>query len=240
MHSENVSDSGSLHDEAWDREIGSTWTRIFELHSLDPTGNVAEAGPGFSLKIGMGLQAYGFRGTLYLVEPNAQVRDWVVPRYRELLPSANVIALPSKLASAGRDIPFKLDALLMNHLLDDLMLDAITPEPRCNAIFANMHRGAPCRAEVRSLWQSLADNADQLSSVSQTVIRDVCALYRHTRPRLLGMNQYPSWYQARNGLGMVDEMSAPLLQQLKRDLQPSGQLLPSDADGQHWLVLDGN
>ena len=235
-------DAGSQHDEAWDRQIGAVWAQILRTHGLDPAGDVAEVGPGFTIKIGLGLQEYGFRGSLYVVEPNARVREWIVPRYRELLPSARVIPVPCRLRSAASGLPTRLNALLMNHVLDDLVLDAVTAKRRCSAIFGNMRQGAPCRPEVRRAWQELAADPAKLALASRTVIDDICYLYHRTRPHLLGVSQYPSWFQTQSGLGLVDEITAPLLRQLQRHLQPvaSGgpaRLLRCGEKEPRWLVL---
>jgi hypothetical protein len=177
-----------------------------------------------------------------VVEPNARVREWIVPRYRELLPSARVIPVPLRLRSAASLLPTRLNALLMNHLLDDLVLDAVTPERRRSAIFGNMHQGAPCRPEVRRAWQELAADPAKLAIASGTVVNDICYLCHQTRPNLLGVSQYPSWFQTRSGLGLVDEITAPLLRQLVRHLPSAAvdraaRLLRYGEKEPRWLVV---
>jgi hypothetical protein len=237
-----VSDTVLPLDDAWDRRIGTIWAQILHLHAVDPVGDIAEVGPGFALKIGLGLKEYGFRGSLYVVEPNDRVNEWIIPRYRELLPSAHVIPVPSRLRSAASGLPTQLDALLMNHLLDDLVLDAVTPEGQRGAIFGKMHRGSPCRADVRRAWQRLAVDPVKLAAASQTVIDDICFLCLRTHPKLIGISQYPSWSQVQGGLEVVDEMAAPLLRQLKRHLPQAitgahPRLLRFGEKEPRWLVL---
>jgi hypothetical protein len=230
------------HDDAWDRKVGAIWARILRVHAVDPEGELAEAGPGFTLKIGLGLKEYGFRGLLYVIEPDARAREWIVPRYRDLLPRARVIPVASRLGSSASALPPRLDALLMNHLLDDLVLEAATPEKRRGAIFGNMHRGARCRRDVRSTWHRLAMRPAEFAAASRSVIDALCLVCRQNRPKLLGISQYPSWFQARHGLSAVDRMVAPLLHQLVRQLPQAragrrARLLCYGQKERRWLVF---
>lgn len=220
-------------DVQWDREIGGMWARLLRLHRVNPTGNIAEAGPGFTLKVGYGLKTHGFRGTLYVVDPNRRILDWVTVRYRELLPEARIMPIRARLDAAAPLLPSGLDAILMNHLLDDLLLDAAIAPRRRAALFGNMHPGAPCTASLRRTWRVLANDASKLQRVSSAVCADVTTFYCRTRPRLLAASQYPSWFHSQNDLSFVNGITDTMLERIACGFGAS----PNRERGTRWLVL---
>ncbi len=229
------------HDPVWDAQVGDIWARVFSRHRLDTVGEVAEVGPGFTLKVGLGLRQLGFRGTLYVVEPNLGVRRWLMPRYRELLPGARVVAVPKRLREAAAVLPRGLSALVMNHVLDDLVLDGSVHKRISRIVFGQMRQGLPCRVEVRRSWDALLRSRAKLAAACTSVVGDIAHAYRSTRPKLLVVSQYPSWFHYQNGMQRVDRATASLLQQLQRRLlastAASGGLFCYGDKEPRWLIV---
>ena len=216
-----------LHDPSWDARIGSIWARALSANGVRRTGIIAEIGPGFTLKIGLGLREFGFRGCLFVVEPGRRCLDWIVPRYRSLLPGVEIIPIASPLSAAAGRLPAGLDALLMNHVLDDLVLSAASAPLQSAAIFSRMHRGAGCHPGFLRVWRGLRAHPERLERAVHSVIGDICHLCFRVQPRLLGASQYQSWFQMHHGLHFVDSLSAPLLGRLRSRLRASG--IPSSS-----------
>lgn len=203
------------HDrQRWDRLGARAWASMAAGCELDRTGVAVEVGPGFSTKVGLWLQRRGFEGTLFLVEPNRTARIWSVARYRELLPRAAVIAVDRPLADAPSVLPARLDVVLMNHVIDDLILSARLPAGRHETLFGSMRSGA-CADEVRSAWRMLVADRGGLAAASESAIEDIRAFCARVQPRLVVISQYRSWFHAHYGLDQVDRATAPLLAPLR-------------------------
>jgi hypothetical protein len=225
---------------AWDRRVGSRWASILDPRGLRRTGAAVEVAPGFSAKVGYGLRQRRFRGSLFVVEPSSEARDWVCERYRGLIPAAEVIPVGHPLASAAERLPRRVDALLMNHGLDDLVLSAALPPGERERVFGQMRPGVPCQDEVRRVWRLLRTDAHVFTALTDRILSELLALCAAVNPRLLGLSQYPSWFQAQNGLDFVDGMIAPLLRELARRLAGAGkasvQIVGHGQDEPRWLV----
>lgn len=228
----------------WDVHIGSLWGQLLSRHSLGRDSTVVEIGPGFSDKIGRCLAERQFQGKLYVIEPDDAARRWATARYVELLGKAEIVPVAREVSSAGTLIPERVDALLMNHVLDDMILHAaLTPDER-----SGIYGGLGCYREsvsplFRETWQRLLADASTQRALCCRILEDLKRLTDKTSPRIFGASQYPSWFLHANGLEMVDRMGAALLRELsirvgstsdpdRAILQRSGQ------DPDRWLFVD--
>jgi hypothetical protein len=233
--------AGPLVSQQWDRRIARVWSSMLDACDVDPSGVAVEVGPGFSTKIGLWLAERSFRGTLFLVEPNRCAREWSEGRYHDLLPLATIVPVDGTLADAPAVLPRQIDALLMNHVLDDLMLHASLPPVRREALFASMRPGAGCAGEVRSAWNALTGDAAAAASAGASVIEDVCAFCAGVQPLLVVISQYRSWFHAHHGLEHVDQVTAPLVARLAKRLSAATpgldvRLRGTGAHRGRWLV----
>ena len=124
MHHENIT---KTHIGSWEDYIATVWADFFCLHNLSTKAVVVEVGPGFSGKIGRGLAQINFEGTLYVIDQDVQAIDHISLYYKEILPDACIVKVNQSLVTWCSNLPQYTDALLMNHLLDDLILDAALP-----------------------------------------------------------------------------------------------------------------
>lgn len=200
--------------DGWNLRVGAIWGTLLSRHALDRRGVLIEVGPGFQDKIGLGLALCQFRGTLYIVEPNARARRWATARYRQLLPGATIIAIAEPIPSATGQLPRCVEALLMNHVFDDCLLFAMLPPRDRDRLFAEMRAGHSGHLEVLSTWRRLLDNEDALRATGGRVVDDVDQLLKQTQPRVLGASQYGSWFQMEHGLTRVDHIGAEMLHEL--------------------------
>jgi hypothetical protein len=221
-------------DDDGNRSITDRWISWLQSNPVDHTGIIVEVGPGFTTKIARALLADGFRGTLFLVEPNESALAWSTRRYREMLTRCDVEPVNLPIAAASRALPHHVDALIMNHLLDDLVLRAAARPDRRDGLFAGMRAGAPCSTEVRRIWDRLAGDPIMFASVGERVVEDVCGFRSAVDPSVTFITQYVSWVHAHERLEFVDRLTAPLLQTLAARLAPCADIEVAD-DGR-WLA----
>src|SRR5207249_67068 len=143
----------------WNRDVGEVWSSVLRRHHLE-RATVMEIAPGFSDKIAFGLAALRFRGTMLLVEPNAAARQWAVERYRLLLPRATVVPVAERVRDVR--VSHRIDALLANHVLDDLLLDALAPPALCTPLFSTMFPDASCSPMFIETWRQVRASSPRI------------------------------------------------------------------------------
>lgn len=204
--------------DGWCSLLGHAWADMLQRHCLDPTGTVVEIGPGFTDKIARGLAALDFRGLVVLVEPNAAAAAWASGRYRYLLPRAEVLVVrrPVPYGTLPRARP--VDALLSNHIFDDLILNAaLTPETSAK-IFAGMQPGVTCSHTFVRRWHELLAPSGRIEQLTLQVAADFTAYVAELRPRLVLLNEYPSWRHDLHGLGAIHRQALRLMCILETNL----------------------
>ena len=227
----------------WNLYIASVWAELLRQHALVTTGRAVEIGPGFGDKIGLALAELGFRGTLFVVEPNHEASSWVMQRYREILPRAQLVPVQDTVCGASRIILSQgVDAVLMNHAMDDLLLHAALPPARRHDVFASMRHSAASLPEVLSTWQRLLADRPRLLQLSRQVLDDLCTLLESIGARFFGASQYRSWFLTSHKLAGADLMGCCLLDKLagrvgRTSAADQATLRRCGQDPRRWLLL---
>src|SRR3989338_10987677 len=89
------------------------WHSLFIKSRINKNGVIVEVAPGHEPKIGNALALLGFRGTIFLIEPDEKTACRIEKTYRDILPQAKVSKIIKSLQSikVGIDIPSVVDAL---------------------------------------------------------------------------------------------------------------------------------
>lgn len=229
--------------EVYDREIGSMWAHLARTAGLTPDDTIVEVAPGMSPKVGLGLAEFGFKGTLYVVEPCLESLEVVVGKYKDILPNARIVPLPCPLKEACREISEPVNAILSNHPLDDMLLAQLPVESeRLQRFFADNYVG-PDPNRTRLLWSELQSDDDFFARARQNVIGDWLEAMRSLDARVLGIAQYHSYFFRKHGLDIPDREAKSLRDEIARhcgDIDQSGRLAGQDspiAEAERWLLL---
>ena len=229
--------------DQWQQHIGSVWASLLSNHSLNRSGAIIEIGPGFTDKVACGLAKLQFKGTLYVLEPNNMALKWVMLRYQTLLPNANIVAVNSTTKDACSILPGGVEAILMNHVLDDMVLHAGLVPAKQQSIFSQIRPGKSCLSQVKSTWQALLDDRQYLAELNREVLTDLCNLVDHADARIVGISQYKSWFLFQNELKEADSIGNKLLCEIASRLgdmstEDKDVLRNYGQDPQDWLFLE--
>lgn len=227
--------------DRWNGWLGSAWTRLLRSQGLSLRGTVVEIGPGFTDKIARGLAALNFHGTVVLVESNELAGAWAFERYRCLLPEAEIILVRRPMPEARIPHKHSVDALLSNHILDDLILNASLPREVGSDVFARMQPGAPCSKMFIRRWSELLVHAELLQELTAQVANDFTNWVAEMQPRLVLLNQYPSWRHNLHGLNSIHLQALRLMQLIETSLgavciDSTAFSDPSDQSLVRWLI----
>lgn len=208
--------------DPWNQRVGLVWAEVLRACGLDLRGTVSEVGPGFTDKVGHALADLRFRGTIALIEPTTSARIWACDRYRGLLPAATVDGVASCLGQAASWTGTEVDAVVANHVLDDMLLHtAVEPCDR-DAFFGGMRPDIPCAAPFVRAWTALMNDARRLERARIAVVDEFTRYVVATRPRIVAIREYPSWTHRANGLAFIHGQSVRVMRDLADALRDVG------------------
>lgn len=197
---------------AWDIFVGQVWQAVLAPLALPNTASVIEIAPGSSAKIGHALAAVGFSGQLHIVEAAPAALHSVAAHYKRLLPDAALYLYPATLADCRQDLPVKPDAILGNHIIDDMLLEAgSTDSATFNWATQYSNHIAP---ETQRAFAALANHPDAIASVSDELTDMITRL----APRHCVISQYPSSTLQSGGLSALNDMAGVVLATVRQQL----------------------
>jgi hypothetical protein len=216
----------------WERRVAAAWTDTLRPR-LRPDGIVVELAPGFGGKIAHGLATLDFRGTVIVIEPNDAARQWATAQYRRLLPRATVMAVEERLPDAH--VAGSVDALIGNHVLDDLLLDAATADEIRAPLFTAMHPDARCAPRFIAAWRTMLRDRAALQNFAGDVARATASWIEALRPRFFALNDYRSWRHRDAGLAAIRDVTSLMIRTLQRNLQDADCAVAS-SHAIDWLI----
>jgi hypothetical protein len=225
----------------WNRTLGVGWSQVLNSVGVHRYASVVEVGPGCSDKMAHALAALGFRGRLVLVDPTPAVRRWTSLRYRLLLPDADIVVDPFALSSATTQWG-AVDAIVSNHVLDDMLFRLAVPASVSAASFQRMRPGRPCAPQFVDAWHRLRTNATLLERLVAETADEFARYAEAVGPQLVIVNHYPSWTHGRHGLSSIHEHGLRVLHRLEDRLGASGfrrraAAVPFEPRDASWLIV---
>lgn len=225
----------------YDISIGQRWAAIFRFHSIRPDGVVVEIAPGARTKVGLGLNAIGFHGKLYIVEPNPTALAEVIKNYQRILPQTQIIGIAKNLDQALGEIPHSPDAVVANHPLDDMILSELKLKPKELAqVFTDSDSMAAFRASQK-IWTRA--QVEEVKKAQDSVFVTWQKLLQAVNPGLLAISQYESGFFKRHQFSLPDQYAGEVLHRMRLAWQTQSSKLEArlfslGQDPERWLVAN--
>ncbi len=200
----------------WDGFVGQVWQAVLAPMHLPTDATIIEIAPGSSPKIGHGLALLGFCGTLHVVEPSTAALDIVSQHYRRLLPHATVHSYAHTLADAIAHLPRDADALIGNHIIDDMLLNASSADSH-TFDWATQYSNTVAPETHSAFAQLQSQQTHAITQVSREIAEAIATL----TPRHMVLSQYPSSTLHESGLGALNDCASMVLTTLKDQLSSS-------------------
>jgi hypothetical protein len=225
----------------WDREVGNKWARVFGRTRMSRSGSVIEVAPGGTAKVGQGLAAHRFNGTLYVVEPERAALAQTIRAYRGLMPNARIVPVGTTLRDALGHLPSHPDAVVANHPLDDMIIGHSLGQQAFNQFFHNHYEVDDAMSTIAA-WRELLRRPGALDLSKAAVVRDWKDTLEHLSPRLVLLSQYQSFFFKSHELPAPDQQAAQVLRLLRNTYRQHdltvGKGLGELVDEQdRWLLL---
>jgi len=177
-------------------------------------GTVVEIAPGYEIKIGNALALLGFRGTVFVIEPDQKAACHIQDTYHRILPYATVrvVCKPLQEIKVGTDVPCEIDVLVASHPFDDMVIALIAQ----NIDFFSQEKkqGAEVSPAIKKMYDGIRDEE------YENGIRTTTETWKHfiekIKPHCFIASQYPSHTLTIKGLFKREKSGFIVLEELKR------------------------
>ena len=205
---------GWVQSNKWNYFVGEVWAEIFLELDFPKKGIVVEIAPGAVNKIGHALDFYGFSGTLYVIEPNTKALNSILGKYKKTLKKAKIIGIRGPLDKAISLLPEKVDVIVANHPLDDMLLGKSLSPSMFSKYFGEKYGSSIKR--TRRLWNRISLDKKRLKKIKSEIIKEYASLFEKVRPNWVVISQYKSQFFQSHKIFAPDENGLDVLQKLRR------------------------
>lgn len=201
-----------IHDyNLWDEYKGKVWGGIISALRISPFASVVDLAPGASAKIEFALSNTGFKGKLFIIEPQKDVSQLLFKKAEKLLPDAEIIVINEVFSRVN--INENIDAVFANHPFDDFISAYLTSDSQdCNVIFDDISKEEDIVLKLlKNYWNTAEEN---IEIAKQNVRNDFCEFIKRLNPRAYAFSQYPSSYFEKNNLEKINIHATDLFQKI--------------------------
>ena len=165
-----------VYDAEWELYMGCLISKILENKNIN---TAIELAPGMKIKGAIALSKINFSGTLFVIDSDKDVCEFIAKEYATILPNAKLIVLNTNLENAINKLPSKVDLFLANHVIDDLIIATYSNNYIQDSLVLNKY------------WDSLAVS-DELFFIKQKVLYTFFNLFKNVNIKYVLMSQYKS------------------------------------------------
>jgi hypothetical protein len=223
-------------DSGWNQYMGAIWEDIFSRYSMKKKDLVVEVAPGKINKIGWGLKRYKFNGKVYIIEPDLKSLKSITAQYRKIL-NAEVKGVGLTLDKSPKALPGKINALVANHPLDDMVSGKLLSKKGFDKFFDVEYKDASYK---RKLWNEIDKDKKKVEKAKKEVIEEWCKLIDSTHPDIVVIAQYESWFFKLNKIPQPDKHALDVLNAIKKKYSKYAVNLKNNyyiENPKRWLVL---
>ena len=203
------------YDDYFEEYMGKVYSRIIENNELNNNLNsVVEFAPGFRYKIAYALKNVNFDGTIYIVDSNESVLDFVEKKYKEILVNAKIVKVHKDLLESVSLIPNNIDLFLANHSIDDMIVSKYLEEKKLEEAFNNT---SDSKGILLNCWEELKEDDKNLAILHKKVYEEFMEFLIKVNPKFVIMSQYKSAYYMKQK-NYIEELSKEVFDRLKNKI----------------------
>lgn len=191
-----------IHDyNLWDEYKGHVWSGILVALNISEKASVIDLAPGASSKIEFALSNIGFKGKLFIIEPQEDVSKILYKKAKKLLPDAKIIVINKGFNDVF--IAENIDAIFANHPFDDFISAYLTIEKKeRDVIFDDISKEDERVLELlKSSWSASKENIEKAKNL---VKKDFEDFLKRLNPKAFAFSQYSSSYFEKNNLSIIN------------------------------------
>lgn len=242
----------NIADDEWEWYIGQIFSRLIEIICESNIKNVVEIAPGFRYKIAYALKNIGFTGTLYIIDTNKDVLEYVNEKYKQLLPESKIMCINKKFEDAFEDVPNEIDLLLSNHCIDDMIIAEYM-----QTYYNNNLKNENFKDMLKDAWIKLGRDTKRIEKITNKVYSSFKEFFSNKKISNIIMSQYKSNLYFKDEFKEMDEITEKCFNSVKSlitmdeekinkilDFYPFGEderyrgkyLLDNTQNAKNWIV----
>lgn len=214
------------YDTYFEKYLGRIFFRIIRKHKINNINTVIEFAPGFRYKIAYALKSLKFNGTLYIIDTNKNVLEFVKKRYQRILPGATIICINKGLVESLNDLPKRVDLFLTNHSIDDMIVAEYVGKEKLSKAFDN---DDDSKQFLIDCWNELSRNDKDLSNIKNIVIKEWEKFLNSIDINFIVLSQYKSGYYV-NQKNHVEDLTRNIFLHLKENIITDNLILDKAMD----------
>lgn len=175
-------------DPYFENYMGLLFSNIVK-QSKKEINTVIEFAPGFRVKGAYSLREIDFKGTLYVLDTNEKVLEYIKYIYQIILPEASIICLKNSLRDSLKHLPKQIDLFITNHPLDDM----IVYEYLGNKSKLAFDNNQDSKIYLYEIWGEIA-NKNIIDNIQNIIFKEWLYFIKNINIRLFILSQYKSAY----------------------------------------------
>ena len=202
------------YDDYFESYMGKVYYHIINASNLGNIKTVVEFAPGYRWKIAYALKNINFEGTIYIIDSNKSVIDFVTKKYKEILPNSNIVAVNEDLVASIKYLPKDIDLFLANHCVDDMIISKYLTGKNLEDAFNNTEES---KNILINCWKELKEEDNTLYNIKENVYNDLVNFFESIKFGFIIMSQYKSAYYM-NQNNYVEYLSKTIFDKLKTNI----------------------
>lgn len=200
------------YDDYFEEYMGLIYSRIIKANKIQNIKTVIEFAPGFRYKIAYALKKVDFSGTIYIVDSNKSVLEFVGKKYKSILENANVVLIEKDLIESIDYLPSNVDLFLANHSIDDMIISKYLEDKKLEDAFNNTEKSKDI---LVSCWNELKEEDELLFNLKERVFNELKGFFDSIKCKFIIMSQYKSGYYMKHR-NYAEELSKTVFDKLKK------------------------
>lgn len=204
-------------DPYFENYMGLLFSKIIKK-SKKEINTAIEFAPGFRIKGAYTLRELNFKGTLYVLDTNEKVLEFIKYIYQIILPETNIICLKKSINDL-KYLPKKVDLFMANHPLDDMIIYEYLGN-KSNLAFDNT---VDSKKYLYNAWTEILKE-NKVDEITNIVFNEWKYFLQNIDIKLFIISQYKSaYYMGKESIS--DILTRELFSKLKKYIGSKDELL---------------
>ena len=200
----------NVADDEWEWYIGQIFSRLIENVCQFKIKNVVEIAPGFRYKIAYALKNINFKGTLYVIDTNKEVLEYVAEKYKTILPDCKIICINKSFEDSFSDVPNEIDLLLSNHCIDDMIIAEYMQN-----YYNNNLKNENFKDMLKDAWIKLGKDTEKVDEIVNMVYLSFKEFLSNKKISNIIISQYKSNLYFKDEFKEMDEITEKCFNKVK-------------------------
>ena len=199
------------YDDYFEEYMGKVYYNIMSVNDLSNIKTIVEFAPGFRWKIAYALKNINFSGTIFIIDSNKSVTEFVRKKYSEILPNSKIVVINKDLVDSIGLLPKNIDLFVANHCVDDMIISKYLVGKKLEDAFNNTTKS---KEILINCWNELKEEDNLLFNIKENVYNDLTLFFESINFKFIIMSQYKSGYYM-NQKNYVEDLSKTIFDKLK-------------------------